>query len=100
MKSTFPSRKIVVVGVLAALGFILLLLAGRTSQDQLQDAGLAEVDAIVVESPSMLRVIPPVRRRVDIGTILEEEGFKVGVELGVQTGAYSEVCLCFHRCNR
>jgi hypothetical protein len=35
------------------------------------------------------KVIPPVPKRDDIGTLLENEGFKTGVELGVQRGKYA-----------
>jgi len=45
------------------------------------------------EEHKKFRGIPPFKKREDLGTILEQEGKKVGVELGVQKGKFAEKIL-------
>lgn len=56
---------------------------------------LAPRDDVSSDCPSMMngRGVPTFKRRNELGRIMQSEEFRIGVELGVQKGQYSQVIL-------
>jgi len=103
MNRPFCSRNVLVL--LAAAAVMVFFLASSRRErvnNELTPSYLPKQDADVLRTSSVAsssgskaqlpKILPPLRKRDDLGYILNDEGFKTGVELGVQKGLYAKVC--------
>ncbi|CAL6335533.1 unnamed protein product [Bathycoccus prasinos] len=85
------------VSLLATLVIIVTLLFWKRSTSSSHHPALAELNSYPNSSFSMptcslqyfFKPIEPLKRRNDIGFLLEREGFTIGAELGVRTGNFA-----------
>lgn len=79
----------------AALFFILtcVILRGMVVHMQVKHAPSNNAASPVGLATSIHKPIPTLQRRNELGDMLEHDGLKVGLEIGVQCGLYSEIIL-------
>jgi hypothetical protein len=102
-ESAATKRSVTVTIVVATLTLICGYLAGSTqSSTSFQLASKGSTAAITLQNNSpVLQYLTPVKTRIDLGLLLQQEGFEVGAELGVQRGHFaSETLQRWPRCRR
>lgn len=99
------SHRIIIITVLiSSLALVSGYLAGVThslSGLHITKAGSASVTTLHTQSPVMLKYLTPIKSRIELGLLLQQEGFEVGAELGVQRGHFAaETLQRWPKCRR
>jgi len=83
--------------ILLVVGFFVLMvvLLLQPPSHPYDDAESVRLQIGGRETKGLVKAIPPQKKRKYIGRLLEEEGLKTGVELGVQKGDFAKVSI-FH----
>jgi hypothetical protein len=96
------NKSIVITLIVSTLALTCGYLAGA-SQSRWQPTSNASTAAITLhnESPATLKFLTPIKSRYELGLLLQQEGFEIGAELGVQRGHFaSETLQRWSKCKR
>jgi hypothetical protein len=96
------NKSIIIKVLISTVALVCGYLAGA-SQSRLQPTSAASTGAITLQntSPATLKFLTPIKSRYELALLLQEEGFEVGAELGVQRGHFaSETLQRWSECKR
>jgi hypothetical protein len=103
-ESAGANRTIIVTLVISSISLFCGYVAGTTqSLSSFQLANQARAAAITLhnQSPVILKYVTPIKSRIELCLLLQQEGFEVGAELGVQRGHFaSETLQRWPKCRR
>ncbi|KAF6253518.1 hypothetical protein COO60DRAFT_408390 [Scenedesmus sp. NREL 46B-D3] len=99
------SRSIAITLTLSSFALACGYLAGASrSMSSFQPTSKGSAAALLTlhhQSPAKLRFLTPLKSRIELGLLLQQEGLEVGAELGVQRGHFaSETLQRWPKCRR